>query len=333
MNMSTRELTFAQAIREALDEEMARDEGIFILGEDVGVWGGVFRTTETLFQKYGGDRVIDTPLSEEGFVGLAVGAAMTGMHPVPEIMFGDFITLVMDQIVNQAAKMRYMTGGQVQVPITIRATMGGGRSSGAQHSQSWHAWFAHVPGLKVVLPSTPYDAKGLLKTALREPNPVLFFEDKVMYHKIKGPVPEEEYLIPFGKADIKREGKDVTLVALSRMIHPTLAAAERLAAEGISAEVIDPRTLTPLDEAALINSVAKTGGAVIVDEGFNHFGTTAELAAVIAHGAFDYLDAPIERLGAMDVPVPFSPVLEFATIPDEEKIIAAVHRIMEGRRC
>jgi pyruvate/2-oxoglutarate/acetoin dehydrogenase E1 component len=330
--MSTRELTFAQAIREALDEEMARDERIFILGEDVGMWGGVFRTTEGLFQKYGGDRVIDTPLSEEGFVGLSVGAAMTGMHPVPEIMFGDFITLVMDQIVNQAAKMRYMTGGQVQVPITIRATMGGGRSSGAQHSQSWHAWFAHVPGLKVVLPSTPYDAKGLLKTALREPNPVLFFEDKVMYHKIKGPVPEEEYLIPFGKADIKREGTDVTLVALSRMVHPTLAAAERLAAEGISAEVIDPRTLTPLDEETLIKSVAKTGGAVIVDEGFNRFGTTAELAAVIAHGAFDYLDAPIERLGAMDVPIPFSPVLEFATIPDEEKIIAAVHRIMEGRR-
>lgn len=330
--MSTRELTFAQAIREALDEEMARDEKIFVLGEDVGAWGGVFRTTETLFQKYGADRVIDTPLSEEGFVGLSVGAAMTGMHPVPEIMFGDFITLVMDQIVNQAAKMRYMTGGQVQVPITIRATMGGGRSSGAQHSQSWHAWFAHVPGLKVVLPSTPYDAKGLLKTALREPNPVLFFEDKVMYHKVKGPVPEEEYLIPFGKADIKREGKDVTLVALSRMIHPTLAAAERLAAEGISAEVIDPRTLAPLDEVTLINSVAKTGGAVIVDEGYNRFGTTAELAAVIAHGAFDYLDAPIERLGAMNVPVPFSPVLEFATIPDEEKIIAAVHRIMEGRR-
>jgi acetoin:2,6-dichlorophenolindophenol oxidoreductase subunit beta len=330
--MSTRELTFAQAIREALDEEMARDEKIFILGEDVGAWGGVFRTTEKLFEKYGGERVIDTPLSEEGFVGLSVGAAMTGMHPVPEIMFGDFITLVMDQIVNQAAKMRYMTGGQVQVPITIRATMGGGRSSGAQHSQSWHAWFAHVPGLKVVIPSTPYDAKGLLKTSLREPNPVLFFEDKVMYHKIKGPVPEEEYLIPFGKADIKRAGTDVTLVALSRMIHPTLAAAEKLAAEGISAEVIDPRTITPLDEETLIQSVAKTGGAVIVDEGFNRFGTTAELAAVIAHGAFDYLDAPVERLGAMDVPIPFSPVLEFATIPDEEKIIAAVHRIMEGRR-
>jgi pyruvate dehydrogenase E1 component beta subunit len=330
--MSTRELTFAQAIREALDEELTRDPNIFVLGEDVGAWGGVFRTTEGLFEKYGPDRVIDTPLSEEGFVGLAVGAAMTGMHPVPEIMFGDFITLAMDQIVNQAAKMRYMTGGQVKVPITFRATMGGGRSSGAQHSQSWHVWFAHVPGLKVVVPSTPYDAKGLLKTALRDPNPVVFFEDKVMYAKIKGPVPEEDYTIPFGKADIKRAGTDVTLVALSRMVHPTLAAAEILEKEGISAEVIDPRTLTPLDEETLINSVAKTGGAVIIDEGYQRYGMTAELASTIAYGAFDYLDAPVERLGAMDVPIPFSPPLEFSTIPDEQKIIERVHRVLEGRR-
>ncbi|PWH20377.1 MAG: alpha-ketoacid dehydrogenase subunit beta [Anaerolineae bacterium] len=330
--MSTRELTFAQAIREALDEELARNENIVLFGEDIGAWGGVFRTTEGLYEKYGPDRVIDTPLSEEGYIGMAVGIAMTGMHPVPEIMFGDFITLAMDQIVNQAAKMRYMTGGQVAVPITIRATMGGGRSSGAQHSQSWHAWFAHVPGLKVVVPSTPYDAKGLLKTALREPNPVLFFEDKVMYHKIKGPVPEEEYLIPFGVADIKREGKDVTIIALSRMVHTALAAAERLAQEGISAEVIDPRTLTPLDEETLIQSVCKTGGAVIVDEGYQRFGVTAELAAVIAKGAFDYLDAPIERVAAMDVPIPFSPPLEFATIPDEERILQAVYRVLEGRR-
>lgn len=330
--MSTRELTFAQAIREALDEEMARDERIVVLGEDVGAWGGVFRTTDGLYAKYGPERVIDTPLSEEGYVGLAVGAAMTGSHPVPEIMFGDFITLVMDQIVNQAAKMRYMTGGQVQVPITVRATMGGGRSSGAQHSQSWHAWFAHVPGLKVVIPSTPYDAKGLLKTALRDPNPVLFFEDKVMYAKVKGEVPQEEYSIPFGQADIKRPGKDVTLIAISRMVHPTLAAAERLAQQGIQAEVIDPRTLTPLDEDTLVQSVIKTGGAVIVDEGYQRFGATAELAALLAYRAFDYLDAPIERLGAMDVPVPFSPNLEFATIPDEEKIIAAVQRVLDGRR-
>lgn len=329
--MSTRELTFAQAIREALDEELQRDETIVLFGEDIAAWGGVFRTTEGLFEKYGSERVIDTPLSEEGYVGLAVGAAMTGLHPVPEIMFGDFITLAMDQIVNQAAKLRYMTGGQVKVPITIRATMGGGRSSGAQHSQSWHAWFAHVPGLKVAVPSTPYDAKGLLKTALREENPVLFFEDKVMYHKVKGVVPETEYLIPFGQADIKRAGEHVTIIALSRMVHTALAAAERLAQEGISAEVIDPRTLTPLDEETLVNSVCKTGGAVIVDEGYTRFGVTAELAAVIAKGAFDYLDAPIERVAALDVPIPFSPPLEFSTIPDEERIIEAVHRVMEGR--
>jgi len=326
------ELSFAQAIREALDEELARDENIILFGEDIGKWGGVFRTTEGLMEKYGPERVVDTPLSEEGYVGLAVGIAMTGMHPVPEIMFGDFITLAMDQIVNQAAKMRYMTGGQVKVPITIRATMGGGRSSGAQHSQSWHAWFAHVPGLKVVVPSTPYDAKGLLKTALREPNPVVFFEDKVMYHKIKGNVPEEEYVIPFGEADIKRSGDDVTIIALSRMVHSALAAADRLAEKGISAEVIDPRTLTPLDEKTLVESVCKTGGAVIVDEGYNRFGVTAELAAVIARGAFDYLDAPIERLGALDVPIPFTPPLEFATIPDEERIVTAVLRVLEGRR-
>jgi pyruvate dehydrogenase E1 component beta subunit len=330
--MSSHELTFAQAIRECLDEEMARDPNIVVMGEDVGVWGGVFRTTEGLYEKYGADRVVDTPLSEEGFVGLTVGAAMTGMHPVPEIMFGDFITLAMDQIVNQAAKMRYMTGGQVEVPITIRATMGGGRSSGAQHSQSWHAWFAHVPGLKVVIPSTPYNAKGLLKTALRDPNPVIFFEDKVMYSKVKGPVPDHEYTIPFGVADVRKEGTDVTLVALSRMIYPALEAAETLAAEGINAEVIDPQTLTPLDQDTIINSVAKTGCAVIIDEGYNRFGVTAELAAVIAHGAFDYLDAPIERLGAMDVPIPFSPSLEDATIPSEERIIAAVHRLFDGRR-
>jgi pyruvate dehydrogenase E1 component beta subunit len=327
-----RELSFAQAIREALDEELARDENIILFGEDIGKWGGVFRTTEGLMEKYGPERVVDTPLSEEGYVGLAVGIAMTGMHPVPEIMFGDFITLAMDQIVNQAAKMRYMTGGQVKVPITIRATMGGGRSSGAQHSQSWHAWFAHVPGLKVVVPSTPYDAKGLLKMALREPNPVVFFEDKVMYHKIKGNVPEEEYVIPFGEADIKRSGDDVTIIALSRMVHTALAAADRLAEKGISAEVIDPRTLTPLDEKTLVESVCRTGGAVIVDEGYNRFGVTAELAAVIARGAFDYLDAPIERLGALDVPIPFTPPLEFATIPDEERIVAAVLRVLEGRR-
>jgi pyruvate/2-oxoglutarate/acetoin dehydrogenase E1 component len=326
-----RELTFAQALREALHEEMHHDERIFVIGEDVGAWGGVFRVTEGIYDEFGPERAVDTPISEEGFTGLAVGAAMTGLHPVVEIMFGDFITLAMEQIVNQAAKMRYMSGGQAKVPITVRATIGAGRSSGGQHSQSLHAWFAHIPGLKVVVPATPYDAKGLLKTALRDQNPVMFFEDKLMYAKVKGEVPEEEYTIPFGKADIKRAGKDVTIVALSRMVHAALAAAQRLAEEGIQAEVIDPRTLTPLDRDTLIQSVIKTQRAVIVDMGYQDFGVTAELAATIMNGAFDYMDAPIERLGATQVPIPFSPPLEMSTIPDEEKIIAAVKRTLEGR--
>lgn len=326
-----RELTFAKALNEALHEEMARDERIFVIGEDVGAWGGVFRVTEGLYERFGPDRAVDTPISEEGFTGLAVGAAMTGLHPVVEIMFGDFITLAMDQIVNQAAKMRYMSGGQAQVPITIRATTGAGRSSGGQHSQSLHAWFCHVPGLKVVYPSTPYDAKGLLKTALREPNPVLFFEDKLMYAKVKGTVPEEEYTIPFGVADIKREGKDVTVVATARMVYAALAAAETLAQEGIEVEVIDPRTLVPLDKETLIKSVIKTQRAVIVDQGYIDYGVTAELAATIYYGAFDYLEAPIERLAAPQVPIPFSPPLEMATIPDEKQIIAAIRRTLEGR--
>ena len=325
-----RELTFAKALNEALVEEMARDERIFVIGEDVGAWGGVFRVTEGLYDRFGSDRAIDTPITEEGFTGLAVGAAMTGLHPVVEIMFGDFITLAMDQIVNQAAKMRYMSGGQAEVSITIRATTGAGRSSGGQHSQSLHVLFAHMPGLKVVYPSTPYDAKGLLKTALRERNPVLFFEDKMMYAKIKGPVPEEEYTIPFGVADIKREGSDVTVVATSRMVHTALAAAETLAKEGVDVEVVDPRTLQPLDRNTLIQSVIKTQHAVVVDQGYIDYGATAELAATIYQGAFDYLEAPIERLAAPEVPIPFSPPLEMATIPDEQRIIAAIRKTLKG---
>lgn len=328
---STREITFAEALREALHEEMSRDERVFVIGEDVGVWGGVFRVTEGLYEKFGPDRVVDTPISEEGFTGLAVGAAMTGLHPVVEIMFGDFITLAMDQIVNQAAKMRYMSGGQAKVPITIRATTGSGRSSGGQHSQTLHVWFAHAPGLKVAYPSTPYDAKGLLKTALRDENPVVFFEDKLMYAKMKGPVPEEEYTIPFGKADIKRVGGDVTIVATARMVYAALEAAETLAEEGIQAEVIDPRTLVPLDKETLVQSVIKTQRAVVVDQGYIDYGVTAELAATITAGAFDYLEAPVERLAAPQVPIPFSPPLEFSTIPDSESIIAAVHHTLEGR--
>jgi acetoin:2,6-dichlorophenolindophenol oxidoreductase subunit beta len=326
-----REITFAEALREALHEEMARDERIFVIGEDVGRWGGAFRVTDGIYKKFGGERVVDTPISEEGFTGLAVGAAMTGLHPVVEIMFGDFITLAMDQIVNQAAKMRYMSGGQVSVPITIRATTGAGRSSGGQHSQSLHAWFAHIPGLKVVYPSTPYDAKGLLKTALRDNNPVLFFEDKLMYAKYKGLVPQEDYTIPFGKADIKRQGKDVTIIATARMVYYALDAAERLALEGIEAEVIDPRTLVPLDKDTLVSSVIKTQRAVIVDQGYTDYGVTAELAAVIMNGAFDYLEAPVERLAAPQVPIPFSPPLEMCTIPNEESIMAAVHKTLKGR--
>ena len=325
-----RELTFAKALNEALVEEMARDDRIFVIGEDVGAWGGVFRVTEGLYDRFGSDRAIDTPITEEGFTGLAVGAAMTGLHPVVEIMFGDFITLAMDQIVNQAAKMRYMSGGQAEVSITIRATTGAGRSSGGQHSQSLHVLFAHMPGLKVVYPSTPYDAKGLLKTALRERNPVLFFEDKMMYAKIKGPVPEEEYTIPFGVADIKREGSDVTVVATSRMVHTALAAAETLAKEGVDVEVVDPRTLQPLDRNTLIQSVIKTQHAVVVDQGYIDYGATAELAATIYQGAFDYLEAPIERLAAPEVPIPFSPPLEMATIPDEQRIIAAIRKTLKG---
>jgi pyruvate dehydrogenase E1 component beta subunit len=256
---------------------------------------------------------------------------MTGLHPVVEIMFGDFITLAMDQIVNQAAKMRYMSGGQAVVPITVRATTGSGRSSGGQHSQTMHTWFAHAPGLKVVYPSTPHDAKGLLKTALREQNPVVFFEDKLMYAKFKGPVPEEDYTIPFGQADIKRPGEDVTIVATARMVYAALEAAERLAEEGIQAEVIDPRTLAPLDRETLIQSVNKTQRAVIVDQGYIDYGVTAELAATIYAGAFDYMEAPIERLAAPQTPIPFSPPLEFSTIPDAQAIITAVHRTLEGR--
>ncbi len=325
--MSTRELTFAQAIREALDEELARDERIFVLGEDVAAWGGVFRTTEHLFEKYGGERVIDTPLSEEGFVGLAVGAALTGMHPVPEIMFGDFITLVMDQIVNQAAKMRYMTGGQIQVPITIRATMGGGRSSGAQHSQSWHAWFAHVPGLKVVVPSTPYDAKGLLKAAIRDDNPVMFIEHKMLY-KEKGPVPEEEYVIPLGVADVKRTGRDVTLVTYSRMVLRSLEAAEILAGEGIDVEVIDLRSLKPLDLDTIVASVKKTGRFVGVTEAYENTCFINEVMAQISDAAFDWLDAPMLRVAARNVPVPRAEALEDAMVPNVERILAACRKVV-----
>ncbi len=315
-----RELTFAEAIREALAEEMRRDARVIIIGEDVAEAGTPFKVLSGLVDEFGPRRVIDTPISEAGFTGLAVGAAMTGLRPVVDIMFGDFLTLTMDQVVNQAAKIHYMSGGKWRVPLVIRTTLGATRRSAAQHSQSLHAWVSHIPGLKVAVPSTPYDAKGLLKTAIREDNPVVFFEDKMMY-RLKGPVPAEEYTIPLGVADIKREGRDITIVATSSMVHTALAAAETLAAMGISAEVVDPRTTWPLDRETIVESVKKTSRAIVVDEGYEQYGVTAELAAVIAEGAFYYLDAPVRRLGARNVPIPFSPPLEDATVPSEAAIV------------
>jgi pyruvate/2-oxoglutarate/acetoin dehydrogenase E1 component len=321
-----REITFAQAINEALAEEMRRDPKVFIIGEDVAEAGTPFKVLSGLVQEFGKERVIDSPISEAGISGITVGAAMTGMRPVVDIMFGDFITLTMDQMVNQAAKIHYMSGGKLKVPMVMRTTLGATRRSAAQHSQSLHAWFSHIPGLKVVLPATPYDAKGLLKTAIRDDNPVVLFEDKLMY-QLKGPVPEEEYTIPFGVADIKRQGKDITLVATSSMVQISLSAAEILAAVGISAEVIDVRTTVPLDKKTLIESAKKTTRAIVVDEGYERYGVTAEIASAIADGAFYYLDAPVKRMGAMDVPVPFSPVLEDQTVPTPESVAAMAKKL------
>jgi len=324
-----REITFAQAINEALHEEMTRDQTILVMGEDVGRAGGVYKLTEGLFDKFGADRVMDTPISEAGITGLGVGAAMTGLRPIVEIMFGDFTALVMDQLANQAAKIHYMSGGKMKAPLVVRTTMGAGRRIAAQHSQSLHAWYAHIPGLKVVIPSTPYDAKGLLKTAIRDNSPVIFLEDKMMY-QTKGSVPVEEYTLPFGVADVKRVGDDITIIATSSMVGVALEAAKQLASSAtpISAEVIDPRTLTPLDEDTLVKSAIKTSRCLIIDEGYQRFGVTAELAAVVANKAFYYLDAPVERLGAMDVPIPFSPTLEDQTIPTVELVVERVRKLI-----
>jgi pyruvate/2-oxoglutarate/acetoin dehydrogenase E1 component len=313
-------ITFAEAIREAIAEEMRRDWRVFVIGEDVAETGTVFRVLQGLVDEFGPNRVIDSPISEAGITGLGVGAAITGMRPIVDIMFGDFITLTMDQMVNQAAKTHYMSGGKLKVPMVLRTTLGATRRSAAQHSQSLHAWFSHIPGLKVVLPSTPYDAKGLMKSAIRDDNPVAIFEDKMMY-TLKGPVPEGEYTIPFGMADIKRTGEDITLVATSSMVHVALEAADKLAEIGLSAEVVDPRTTVPLDKQTLVNSAKKTSRALVLDEGYEQYGVTAEIASVIADGAFYYLDAPVKRMGAMNVPVPFSPVLEDMTVPTPESVL------------
>jgi pyruvate/2-oxoglutarate/acetoin dehydrogenase E1 component len=320
--VAVRELTLAEAVREALAEEMRRDDSVFILGEDVAEAGTPFKVLSGLVQEFGSDRVIDTPISEAGFAGIGVGAAMTGLRPVVDIMFGDFAGLVMDQMVNQAAKVHYMSGGRWRAPMVMRTTLGASRRSAAQHSQSLHAWFCHIPGLKVVMPSTPYDAKGLLKTAIRDDNPVIFYEDKMMY-KLKGPVPADDYTIPFGVADVKREGSDITIVATSSMVQVALGAANLLEQYGIQAEVIDPRTLWPLDERTLIESARKTSRAIVIDEGYGRYGATAELAAVIQEGAFFDLEAPVKRMGAMHVPIPFSPPLEDVTVPTEQTVLAA----------
>ena len=316
-----RQLGFGEAIREAIAEEMRRDSRIVLMGEDVAEAGTTFKQLKGLVDVFGKDRIIDTPISEAGFTGIGVGAAMTGMRPIVDIMFGDFLTLIMDQLVNQAAKIHYMSGGAWKVPLVIRATMGALRRSGSQHSQSLHAWPSHIPGLKVVIPSTPYDAKGLFKAAIRDDNPVVVFEDKISYTKVKGPVPLEDYVIPLGVADVKRQGTDISFVATSSMVQVALGAATMLEEVGINAEVVDPRTTWPLDEKTLIDSVKKTSRCIVIDEGYYRYGVTGEIAAVIQEGAFYDLDGPVRRLGARHVPIPFSPPLEDITVPPERDVV------------
>jgi pyruvate dehydrogenase E1 component beta subunit len=323
-----RRISFRDALNEALFEEMRRDKTVFLLGEDIGrYWEGAFKVTRGLAKEFGDERVRDTPISESAIVGTAVGAAITGMRPVAEIMFGDLTALAMDQIANQAAKIHYMFGGQANAPLVIRTPFGGGVNIAAHHSQSLEAWFMHVPGLLVAVPSTPYDAKGLLKTAIRGDNPVMFCEHKLLY-PVEGEVPEEEYTVSFGDAEVVRKGSDVTLVATMLMVHKALEAAKTLEQENVSVEVVDLRTLVPLDKEAIVASVKKTGRLVVVSEDCKTAGVTAEIAAVVAEGALDYLDAPIMRVAEPDTPIPFSPPLEKYVIPDERRIAEAVRRIV-----
>jgi pyruvate/2-oxoglutarate/acetoin dehydrogenase E1 component len=325
-----RELTYLEAVREALRQEMQRDERVFIIGEDVGVYGGAFGVTLGLIEEFGEERVIDTPISEYGIAGAITGAALSGMRPVGEIMFIDFTTFAMEQLVNQAAKMHFMFGGTVEVPFVLRCPAGSGTGAAAQHSQSLENWFVHVPGLKVVMPSTPYDVKGLLLASIRDDNPVIFVEHKLLY-KAKGPVPEEPYTIPLSTAEVKREGRDLSIVATSIMVQRSLEAAEQLAQEGIEVEVVDPRTLKPLDEETIIRSVIKTGRVLIVHEACQTGGYGGELAAVIAGSeAFDYLDAPIVRLAGRDMPIPYNRTLEYHTVPQVENITEAARQLAQG---
>jgi pyruvate/2-oxoglutarate/acetoin dehydrogenase E1 component len=328
---SPRTITYRAAVLEALFGEMRRDDSVIMMGEDIGAAGGVFKQTEGLFAEFGVERVIDTPISEAGAFGIAVGAAMSGQRPVFEVMFGDFVTLIMDQLVNQAAKINYMSAGQFRVPLVVRTAVGVGGNLGPQHSQSLHAWPVHIPGLKVVMPATPADAKGLMATAIRDDSPVVFFEDRMLYN-LRDAVPEDGHLVPIGSAAIKREGRDVTIIAVSRMLHTALAAADLLAKEDISAEVVDPRSLVPLDIETLVASVKKTSRAVVVDGGYRQYGITGEIAATVAERAFDWLDAPVLRIGGADVPIPFSKTLEPLVLPDAERLARDAAALVRGQR-
>jgi len=323
-----REITYAEAITEAMCEEMRKDTRIILIGEDVGIYGGAFGVSRGMLEEFGPERVRDTPISELAITGCAVGAAMTGLLPIVEIMFSDFITLAMEQLINQGAKNRFQFGAQGSVPMVLRAPAGSGTGAAEQHSQSPEAWLANIPGLKLVVPSTPYDAKGLLKTAMYDPNPVVFLEQKLLY-RVKGPVPEEDYSIPFGKADIKREGRDLTVISYGRMVPRCLNAAEEYAVKGIEIEVVDIRSLIPLDRDTLIESVKKTGKALVVYEAPQTGGFGAEIVSTITDSdAFFYLDAPVKRLGGLDVPIPYNPRLEAEVVPTESKIAAAIESLL-----
>lgn len=329
-NGSVRELTYVEALREALQQKMAVDERVFIIGEDVGVYGGAFGVSAGLLDEFGNERVIDTPISEAAIAGACVGAAVTGMRPVGEIQFMDFVTISMEQLVLQAAKMRFMFGGKATVPMVLRMPAGSGTGAAAQHSQSLENWFVHIPGLKVVMPSTPYDAKGLLLAAIEDPNPVIFVEHKLLY-RTKGPVPEEMYEVPLSQTNVAREGSDLTVVATSIMVPRALEAAETLAAEGIELEIVDPRTLNPLDDGPIIESVVKTGKALIVHEAVRNGGFGGEVVARITESqAFDYLDAPIRRLAGLDIPIPYNRNLERAAVPQVEDIVEEARKLVQG---
>lgn len=327
--MATRQITYLEAVREAMSQEMRENNDVFVLGEDIGVYGGAFGVTRGMIEEFGPERVRNTPISEAAIAGAAIGSALTGMRPILELQFSDFITIAMDQMVNQAAKTRYMFGGKGKVPMVLRTPSGSGTGAAAQHSQSLEAWMAHIPGLKVVQPSTAYDVKGLLKAAIDDDNPVIFYEHKLLY-RTSGEVPEEAYKIELGKADIKREGTDVTIVATAIMVHKALEAAAELEKEGISVEVVDPRTIVPLDKETIIASVKKTGRLIVVHEAVQRGGIGGEIVSVIAESdAFDYLDAPIKRLGGKEVPIPYNPTLEKAAIPQVPDIIAAVRETVK----